>query len=114
MRSRAAGMFPERPTRAAFLTVGVVSHRLTRMDEEKEPSSTGDVGSPGAAATTGVGSRPGGPGSQGWRAEKKERTRRVLVDVSLDLFERHGYDATSVEEVAAAGGVSPRTVFRYF
>jgi AcrR family transcriptional regulator len=85
------------------------------MDDETEPTDSARRGAPfpaHAAAASPTAKRPARGG--GWRAEKKERTRRILVDVALELFERHGYDATSVEEVAAAGGVSPRTVFRYF
>ena len=34
--------------------------------------------------------------------------------VALDLFERHGFDAVSIEQVADAAEVSPSTVYRYF
>jgi AcrR family transcriptional regulator len=43
-----------------------------------------------------------------------ERTRRLIADKAFELFTEHGFDATTVEQIAAAAEVGPRTLYRYF
>nr|WP_269330436.1 TetR/AcrR family transcriptional regulator [Kineosporia babensis] len=48
----------------------------------------------------------------------RERTRRAvrkeLSAVALDLFLEQGYEATTIEQIATAAGLSRRSFFRYF
>lgn len=48
------------------------------------------------------------------RDRKRERTRKALVDAAVDLFERHGYDGTTVADIAATAEIGTRTFFSYF
>lgn len=49
-----------------------------------------------------------------WRVGRVEATRAALQAAALDLCERQGYDATTVEQIAAAAGVTQMTFFRHF
>jgi len=48
----------------------------------------------------------------------RERTRRAvqkeIAAAANALFAAHGYEATTVDDIAAAAGMSQRSVFRYF
>ncbi|NLD78383.1 MAG: TetR/AcrR family transcriptional regulator [Acidimicrobiales bacterium] len=43
-----------------------------------------------------------------------EETHARLLYAGLELFERKGFDSTTVAEIAAAAGVSEMTYFRHF
>src|ERR1700745_4535985 len=53
-------------------------------------------------------------GQASLRERKKARTRASLRQHALRLFREQGYQATTVEQIAAAAELSPSTFFRYF
>lgn len=50
----------------------------------------------------------------GLRERKKSETRQAIADAALDLALRHGPHDVTVDDIAAAADVSPRTVFNHF
>lgn len=48
------------------------------------------------------------------RDRKRARTRQALIAAATDLFERNGYQETTVADIAEAAEIGARTFFSYF
>jgi AcrR family transcriptional regulator len=60
---------------------------------------------------------PGAPAARptgGLRERKKQKTREAIQREAMRLFEKQGYDETTIEEIAEAADISPSTFFNYF
>ena len=55
-----------------------------------------------------------GDAALGLRELKKQRTRAAIVGVAAMLCAQQGYENTTVDQIAGAAEVSPRTFSRYF
>ncbi len=47
------------------------------------------------------------------RGRRPATTHAHVTEVALELFDRNGYEETTVDDVAVAAGISRRTLFRY-
>ena len=56
----------------------------------------------------------GGGQGGGLRERKKQKTRESIQRTALRLFEKQGYEETTIEQIAAAVEISPSTFFNYF
>jgi AcrR family transcriptional regulator len=50
----------------------------------------------------------------GTRRRDQMATRRRIAETALDLFQRHGYAETTIDQIAAEAEVGRRTIFRHF
>jgi AcrR family transcriptional regulator len=53
-------------------------------------------------------------GVTGLREAQKQRTRRLLLECGLKLFASNGYQATTIDEIAAAAGATRATFYLHF
>ncbi|WJN61676.1 TetR/AcrR family transcriptional regulator [Pseudomonas sp. SO81] len=56
----------------------------------------------------------GHPPAEGLREQKRRETHQRIVDTALSLFLANGYEATTLDAIAAEAGISRRTFFAYF
>jgi len=50
----------------------------------------------------------------GRRERKRRQTADLLVDAAFELFEAHGYEAVTMEQIAAAADVAKGTLYNHF
>lgn len=50
----------------------------------------------------------------GWRGRKREETGRRIGEAGFRLMAERGYEATTLDAIAEAAGISRRTFFHYF
>ncbi|MFI9203210.1 TetR/AcrR family transcriptional regulator [Streptomyces sp. NPDC053048] len=55
-----------------------------------------------------------GPTAMGLREVKKRETRQLISDRATELFIEHGFERTTIAEIAAAARVAKKTVTNYF
>ena len=70
---------------------------------------------PGALATrSSAAEKVGEQADVGLRERKKARLRQQIIDTSIKLFRKHGYEDTRIDDVVQALEISQPTFFRYF
>jgi AcrR family transcriptional regulator len=50
----------------------------------------------------------------GVREQKKQQTRKAIIDAAVKLFTERGFEHTSIDELARAAGVGKSTIYGYF
>lgn len=88
---------------------------MSRATQKKPMEST-----PAKAASTGAlpdsaGKPPRSePAMAGLRERNKQARHDAIVDAAMQLFQRKGYEQTTMEEIAAEADISAPTLYRYF
>ena len=54
------------------------------------------------------------PGAPGLRERRRQQTRERLTRVAMALFLERGFEATTIDDIAAAADISRRSFFHYF
>lgn len=45
---------------------------------------------------------------------QQEQTRRQIIRTAVDMMTEHGYDATTMKQIARAAGIGDATIYKYF
>lgn len=45
---------------------------------------------------------------------KQQETQRLILKATVDLMTEHGYDSTSMKQIARASGIGDATIYKYF
>jgi AcrR family transcriptional regulator len=45
---------------------------------------------------------------------QQEQTRRTVIRAAVDLMTEHGYDATTMKQIARSAGIGDATIYKYF
>src|SRR5215510_11808899 len=80
------------------------------MARVKAPRNAAPVLRPSASRMHGVSHRE----TTGLRERKKARLRQQIIETSIRLFRKNGYENTRVEDIVSALEISQPTFFRYF
>jgi AcrR family transcriptional regulator len=90
------------------------AERMQYVRDMSQPAGSARAKTPSDAspATAGRGTQERAAGSRA--AAQRLKMRRELAAAAMELFATKGYEATTVDEIAAAAGVARRTFFRHF
>lgn len=68
---------------------------------------------PGTKSGTGEAGGPAAKGRPSLTERRREATRYEIAEAAAALFAERGYEATTVDDIARAAGISLRTFYRY-
>ncbi|PWJ06452.1 TetR family transcriptional regulator [Streptomyces sp. NWU49] len=84
------------------------AHRAAHMQYVR------DMSQPAKSVRTPATTEPPESAAGSRAAAQRLKMRRELAAAAMELFATKGYEATTVDEIAAAAGVARRTFFRHF
>lgn len=73
-----------------------------------------DLKPPRDGRTAALAVSPAACAPEGLRERKRRQTRQRIAETGLGLFLAQGYEATTLDAIAQAAGISRRTFFAYF